>query len=464
MSDVAIVVLAAGKGTRMKSELPKVLHKIGSKTMLAEVLFTANKLNPKRLIVVVGYGADKVKATLPEDVIAVTQKEQLGTGHAMMQALPALDGFKGNVIILYGDVPLLSFQTVERLLKKHLATKAAGTVLTALVEDPTGYGRIVRKEEVFVKIVEHKDASTKEKQINEINSGVYCFSALALKKYLPLLTPQNKQGEYYLTDVLSLAQGDGEVIETFITEDSKEILGANNRLQLAELAHLRNKRKLTELMLSGVTIFDPNNTYIDNEVEIAPDTIIEPGTFIYGKCHIAANTVIGPYTTLIDTDVGSNVTIERSVVEKATIHSGAQIGPYAHIRPKTTVCEAAKVGNFVELKNSTIGKGSKAPHLTYLGDTKLGEKVNIGAGTITCNYDGCNKYHTEIGDNAFIGSNSSLVAPVNIGKNAITGAGSTITKDVPENALGIGRSKQINYDKWAIKRRGERRFSSKSES
>ena len=381
MSDVAIVVLAAGKGTRMKSELPKVLHKIGSKTMLEEVLFTANKLNPKRLVVVVGFGADKVKATLSEDVIAVTQKVQLGTGHAMMQALPALDGFEGNVMILYGDVPLLSFQTLKNLLKKHLETKAAVTVLTALVDDPTGYGRIIRDEGTFLKIVEQKDASAKEKQIKEINSGVYCFTSKALREYLPLLSPQNKQGEYYLTDVLSLAKSDGKVVETLITEDLEEILGANNRLQLAELANLRNKRKLTELMLGGVTIFDPNNTYIDNEVEIDPDTTIEPGTFIYGKCHVASNTVIGPYSTLIDTDVGSNVTIERSVIVKAIIHSGAQIGPFAHIRPETTVCEDAKVGNFVELKNSTIGKGSKASHLTYLGDTKLGENVNIGAGT-----------------------------------------------------------------------------------
>ncbi len=453
MSDVAIVVLAAGKGTRMKSELPKVLHKIGSKTMLEEVLFTANKLNPKRLVVVVGFGADKVKATLSEDVIAVTQKVQLGTGHAMMQALPALDGFEGNVMILYGDVPLLSFQTLKNLLKKHLETKAAVTVLTALVDDPTGYGRIIRDEGTFLKIVEQKDASAKEKQIKEINSGVYCFTSKALREYLPLLSPQNKQGEYYLTDVLSLAKSDGKVVETLITEDLEEILGANNRLQLAELANLRNKRKLTELMLGGVTIFDPNNTYIDNEVEIDPDTTIEPGTFIYGKCHVASNTVIGPYSTLIDTDVGSNVTIERSVIVKAIIHSGAQIGPFAHIRPETTVCEDAKVGNFVELKNSTIGKGSKASHLTYLGDTKLGENVNIGAGTITCNFDGCNKNQTEIGNNAFIGSNSSLVAPLTIGKNAFTGAGSTITKDIPENALGIGRAKQINYKDWANKKK-----------
>lgn len=453
MSDMAVVVLAAGKGTRMQSELPKVLHKIGSKTMLEEVLFTANKLNPKRLVVVVGFGADQVKAILQEDVIAVTQKQQLGTGHAMMQALPALDGFKGNVLVLYGDVPLLSFQTLGRILNKHLETKAAVTVLTALVDDPTGYGRIVRDGGAFLKIVEDKDASAKEKQIKEINSGVYCFSSEALRKYLPLLSPQNKQGEYYLTDVLSLAKSDGRVVETFITEDPKEILGANNRLQLAELANLRNKRKLIELMLSGVTIFDPNNTYIDNEVEIDPDTTIEPGTFIYGKCHIASNTVIGPYTTLIDTDVGSNVTIERSVVETAVIHNGAQIGPFANIRPKTTVGEDAKVGNFVELKNSTIGKGSKASHLTYLGDTKLGENVNIGAGTITCNFDGCNKNLTEIGDNAFIGSNSSLVAPLTIGKNAFTGAGSTITKDIPENTLGIGRSKQINYKDWANKKK-----------
>ena len=453
MSDVAIVVLAAGKGTRMKSELPKVLHKIGSKTMLEEVLFTANKLNPKRLVVVVGFGADKVKATLSEDVIAVTQKVQLGTGHAMMQALPALDGFEGNVMILYGDVPLLSFQTLKNLLKKHLETKAAVTVLTALVDDPTGYGRIIRDEGTFLKIVEQKDASAKEKQIKEINSGVYCFTSKALREYLPLLSPQNKQGEYYLTDVLSLAKSDGKVVETLITEDLEEILGANNRLQLAELANLRNKRKLTELMLGGVTIFDPNNTYIDNEVEIDPDTTIEPGTFIYGKCHVASNTVIGPYSTLIDTDVGSNVTIERSVIVKAIIHSGAQIGPFAHIRPETTVCEDAKVGNFVELKNSTIGKGSKASHLTYLGDTKLGENVNIGAGTITCNFDGCNKNQTEIGNNAFIGSNSSLVAPLTIGKNAFTGAGSTITKDVPENALGIGRAKQINYKDWVNKKK-----------
>lgn len=455
--NIAVVILAAGKGTRMKSNLPKVLHKIGGKSMLEEVLSTAEKLNPQRVIVVVGFGANHVKAILPEGVIAVEQVQQLGTGHAMMQAMPALEGFNGSVVTLYGDVPLLTLDTLNKLLDKHTQTDAAVTVLTALLEDPSGYGRIVRNGEIFDRIVEDKDASLEEKKIKEINSGVYCFSSDALEKYLPQLTPQNKQGEYYLTDILELAKKDNKVVETFITNDSAEILGANNRVQLAELAQLRNQRKLQKLMISGVTIFDPNNTYIDDDVEIEPDTIIQPGTFLYGNCRIGSGSIIGPYTTLVNVEVGSNVVIERSVVEEAKVQQGACVGPFSHIRPGSIVCQDAKIGNYVELKNSTVGKGSKASHLTYLGDTILGENVNIGAGTITCNYNGQEKFPTEIDDNAFIGSNSSLVAPVKIGKNAVTGAGSTITKDVPSNALAVGRGKQVNYKDWVLKKKIKRK-------
>jgi len=463
-NSIAAVVLAAGKGTRMKSHLPKVLHKIGGKSMLEEVLSTADKLNPERVVVVVGFGADKVRAILKEDIRSVEQKEQLGTGHAMMQAMPALEGFQGDVVTLYGDVPLLTASTLDELLVKHQSTQASVTVLTAEVDNPSGYGRIVRENGAFHKIVEDKDASEEIKKIKEINSGVYCFKIDTLRKYLPQLTPQNKQGEYYLTDVLELALKDGGLVETVITKETHEILGVNNRVQLAELTKLRNQRKLRELMISGVTIVDPSNTYIDNEVEIAPDTIIEPGTFIYGQCKIASGCIVGPYSTLKDTEVESDVIVERSVVEEAKICKDAHIGPFSHIRPGSVVGEMAKVGNFVEIKNSTLGKDSKTSHLTYLGDTTLGENVNIGGGTITCNFDGVNKHHTEIGDNAFIGSNSSLVAPVKIGSGAITGAGSTITKNVPDNALGIGRAPQTNHEDWANKKRSERSLDCKSEN
>lgn len=353
MSDkVAVVVLAAGKGTRMKSKLPKVLHKIGSRSMIEEVLATANKLNPEKVIVVVGYEAEKVKAILPENVTPVIQSSQLGTGHAMKQAIPELEGFHGHVVTLYGDVPLLTAETLKELLKKHKKSDAAVTVLTAKVDDPTGYGRVVRNgDSTFFKIVEHKDASQKERKINEINSGVYCFTSDALHDYLPQLTPQNKQGEYYLTDVLALACKDGKTVEIVVTNDPIEISGVNDRKQLADLFKVKNERKLNKLMRSGVTVIDPNNTYIDDDVEIGMDTTIEPGTILLGKCQIGSNVIIGPYTTVVESDVLDHATVERSVLEEVIVKSGAKIGPFLNIKKGSTSLESSDLDKVIEFKN-----------------------------------------------------------------------------------------------------------------
>jgi len=448
--NLATVILAAGKGTRMKSKLPKVLHKICGDTMISHVINAVAAAGVKKTIVVVGHGADRVTSEVAGRAQVALQEEQLGTAHALMQAAPYLSGFQGEILVLCGDTPLIEASTLLDLYHSHTEAGSDATVLTATVADPAGYGRVVRNDRGdLVKIVEQKDAAPEEKQIREINTGIYCFAAAGLFEALNRLAPNNAQGEYYLTDILEMYISEGRRVGAVRLDDPIEIMGINDRVQLAEAEKHMRGRILNELMLSGVTIIDPLSTFVDKQVRVGRDTVIYPFTFIEGDTIIGEDCVIGPNTRLINSVVGNGVSIQNSLVTESCMGDLCSIGPFAYLRPGTELARGVKVGNFSEIKKSTIGEGSKVPHLSYVGDATIGRNVNIGAGTITCNYDGHNKWPTRIGDGAFIGSNTNLVAPVNIGAGAVTGAGSTITKDVPAGALGVERAKQKNVLNWA---------------
>lgn len=454
MSQVASVILAAGKGTRMKSKLPKVLHQVCGEPMLAHVIRAANQASVGRNIVVIGHEADLVKEAVGNSVEYAYQLDQLGTGHAVMQTEPILKGFQGDILILCGDTPLITTETLNQIIQNHSNCGNAGTVLTAVIQDPAGYGRIVRDEAGQVEeIVEHKDASEDQLKINEINTGIYCFNGPKLFDCLKQITPANAQGEYYLTDVLAVLKRNGEKIGAVKVINPLETMGINNRIQLADAEKILRERILRSLMLEGVTIIDPPSTYISMDVTIGPDSVIYPGTIIEGKCRVGENCIIGPYTRLKDVELGNCVCVQNSIVLDSVIGDRGTIGPFAYIRPGTVLKEGVKVGDFVEIKKSIIGNGSKVPHLSYIGDCEVGEKVNIGAGTITCNYDGKNKYKTVIEDGAFVGSNSNLVAPVTVGKESIVGAGSTVTQDVPEGSLCVERSKQQIVNGWIARKK-----------
>jgi bifunctional UDP-N-acetylglucosamine pyrophosphorylase/glucosamine-1-phosphate N-acetyltransferase len=448
LGQCASIILAAGKGTRMKSRLSKVLHKVCGKPMLEHVIQAAREAGVKRNNIVIGHGAEEVKEEIGSGVEWIYQMEQLGTGHAVMQAEPLLADFQGSILILCGDTPLITAQTLTHLIDTHEKSGCAVTVLTALMDDPAGYGRIVRGGGRVQEIVEHKDASEEQLKINEINTGMYCFDSRKLFAGLKKTSPANAQGEYYLTDVLSVLRKSGEAIGAVTAADAGETMGINNRIQLAGAEKTMRENILKKLMMEGVTIIDPNTTYVDREVIIGVDSIIYPGTIIQGKCRLGENCQIGPYSRLKDVQTGSGVVIQNSVVLESETGNDVTIGPFAYIRPGTVMGNSVKVGDFVEIKKSVIGHGSKIPHLSYVGDAEIGEKVNIGAGTITCNYDGQKKSRTVIGDNSFIGSNTNLVAPVTVGSEAVIGAGSTITKNVPEGALCVERSKQEVYPNW----------------
>lgn len=453
MIQVSSIILAAGKGTRMKSRLPKVLHAVCGKPMLSHVLRAASDAGVQRNIVVIGHEAEMVREKIGSDVEWVEQPEQLGTGHAVMQAESSLVDFKGNVLILCGDTPLITAGTLTKLIQNHASAGNAATVLTAIMDDPAGYGRIVRDSSGDVQeITEHRDASTEQLQIREINTGIYCFDAAKLFSGLKQVTPANAQGEYYLTDVLAILKCEGQKIGATVIADPLETMGINNRVQLAEAEKIMRLRKLYGLMLDGVTIVDPANTYIDHDVIIGADSVVYPGTVIEGKCSFGSECEIGPYSRLKEVEVGQRVTIQNSIILESSVGDDANIGPYAYIRPGTVLKDSVKVGDFVEIKNSVVGKGSKVPHLSYVGDAEIGDKVNIGAGTITCNYDGSKKWKTIIGSNSFVGSNTNFVAPVEVGENAIIGAGSTVTKSVPDGALCVERSKQIVYPEWVARK------------
>ena len=454
MQETVAVILAAGKGTRMKSALPKVLHAVGGKSMLRHVMTAAEQAGAKRMLVVVGFGGDKVQAEIGAAAEFVLQAEQLGTGHAMMQVQPVLAGFSGTILLLCGDTPLLTGQALLDLVAAHQQSGAAATVLTAKPADATGYGRILRDESGQVLgIVEQKDATAEQKQIGEINTGIYCFEAAPLFAALAGLTCNNAQGEYYLTDVLAILAQAGQQVGAVEVADFQETLGINSRLQLAEAEKILRQRKLVELMDSGVTVMDPASTFVDASVSVGEDTVLYPFTWLEGETTIGRDCRIGPNSRISDSQLGDAVTLHFSYAHECKIAGGVSVGPYVHLRPDTELSAGVKVGNFVEIKNSRVGVGSKLPHLSYIGDTDIGSGVNIGSGTITVNYDGKKKHRTHIGDDAFIGCNTNLVAPVSVGAGAYIAAGSTITKDVPDGALGVGRARQSNIAGWAEKKK-----------
>ncbi|MEW8958339.1 MAG: bifunctional UDP-N-acetylglucosamine diphosphorylase/glucosamine-1-phosphate N-acetyltransferase GlmU [Moorella sp. (in: firmicutes)] len=444
MAAVVAVILAAGQGKRMHSRLPKVLHRIAGRSLVEHVMAAAGEAGVEENVIVIGHGAEEIKAALGAGQKYAFQERQLGTGHALAQARGAV-GNANDILVLCGDTPLIRGTTLKKLLHHHFVTGATATLLTARLANPQGYGRIVRDEEGRVKaIVEERDAAPEEKAIKEINTGIYCFKADFIWPALQQLKPDNDQGEYYLTDVVALAAARGLSIEAVTVEDEEEVLGVNDRVQLAEAAAILWRRINQAHMQAGVTIVDPATTYIDVTVTIEKDTIIYPGTFLEGNTIIGAGCFLGPGTTIRDSRVGEGSTISHAVVLESVIGPGCQVGPFAYLRPGTVLEAGVKVGDFVEIKASRVGRGSKVPHLTYLGDATVGKEVNIGAGTITCNYDGSQKWPTVIEDGAFIGSNTNLVAPVKVGAGAVVGAGSTITEDVPPGALALARERQVN--------------------
>ena len=454
MQEMVAVILAAGKGTRMKSALPKVLHAVGGRPMLRHVMTAAEQAGAKRTIVVVGFGGDQVQAKIGAAAEYVLQAEQLGTGHAMMQVQPVLAGFSGTILLLCGDTPLLTDKTLLALVAAHQQSGAAATVLTAMPADATGYGRILRNESGQVLgIVEQKDATPEQKKIGEINTGIYCFEAAPLFAALAGLTCNNAQKEYYLTDVLAILAQAGQQVGAVEVADFQETLGINSRLQLAEAEKILRQRKLVELMDSGVTVMDPASTFVDATVSVGEDTVLYPFTWLEGETTIGRDCRIGPNSRIADSQLGDAVTLHFSYAHECKIAEGVTVGPYVHLRPDTQLAAGVKVGNFVEIKNSLVGQGSKVPHLSYIGDTDIGSGVNIGSGTITVNYDGKKKHRTHIGDDAFIGCNTNLVAPVSVGAGAYIAAGSTITKDVPDGALGVGRARQSNIAGWVEKKK-----------
>jgi bifunctional UDP-N-acetylglucosamine pyrophosphorylase / glucosamine-1-phosphate N-acetyltransferase len=456
MAELHIVVLAAGKGTRMKSAIPKVLHPACGLPLIEHVLRSADALRPASTVVVVGHESDLVRARLTSrpSLSVVVQEPQLGTGHALLQAETAFAGRRGTVVVLAGDTPLLRPETLERLVRTHTTREAAATVLTASVADPTGYGRIVRQDGAITAIVEHRDASAAVREIREINSSIYAFDLEPLFAALHTIGSENAQGEYYLPDLVRIYRGRGLVVETVTLDDPTEILGVNSRSELALVSARLRDRKNDELMAAGVTIVDPVTTWIEPDVSIGADTVLHPGVSLQGRTTIGVRCQLQSSVRIVDSVLGDDVFVNSfCVITESRVGSGARIGPFAHIRPQSDIGEEAHVGNFVELKKTSLGRGSKANHLAYLGDAVIGEKVNIGAGTITCNYDGVVKNTTIIEDGAFIGSDSQLVAPVRIGQGAYVAAGSSITQDVPADALGIARSTQVNKEGWAVRRR-----------
>jgi len=457
----AVVVLAAGEGTRMKSaRTPKVLHELLGRTLLGHVVASARALDPEHLVVVVGHARDQVTAHLAEidpAATAVVQDPQNGTGHAVQVALAGLADLQGTVVVVLGDAPLLTEQTLGELVEGHVRSGAATTVLTAVVDDPTGYGRIVRDGAGgVVAIVEHKDADAQVRRLAEINSGVFAFDAARLREALGALTTDNAQGELYLTDVVALHRRAGHPVAGHVVADAVETMGINDRVQLSQARALLRDRIVERHQRAGVTVTDPASTWIDVQVAIEADAEVRPGCQLHGSTTVAAGAVIGPDTTLVDTAVATGASVLRSHCVGARIGERASVGPFTYLRPGAVLGIGSRAGAFVEIKASTVGAGSKVPHLSYVGDAVIGERSNIGAATVVVNYDGRDKHATRIGDDVRIGSDTMLVAPVTIGDGAYTAAGSVITQDVPAGALGVGRARQRTIEGWVARKRGSR--------
>ncbi|MBI5117736.1 bifunctional UDP-N-acetylglucosamine diphosphorylase/glucosamine-1-phosphate N-acetyltransferase GlmU [Candidatus Poribacteria bacterium] len=438
---VVCAILAAGQGTRMKSQTPKVLHKLCGKPMIDHIVQTTKKLEPARVYLIVGFREELVRQFFGDGVYYITQSQQLGTGHAVLQARDELFGYKGDVLVLYGDVPLVTEATLRSLLDRHRETCASATLVTTRVKNSSGFGRVVRNRSGrIVKIVEEKDATPAQRRIREINPGMYCFEAPSLLDALTEVGASNKQQEYYLTDVIEVLVKKGKKVETITTADEIEILQVNTRKHLAQVNRIMHERVLERLMNDGVTIIDPKTTFVSETVKVEQDVTIYPFTYIEGYTHVGAGTIIGPQTYITDSVIGSNVVIVMSYISSSIIRDNSRVGPYSHLRPEAIVGENVHIGNFVEVKKSVIDDNSKVNHLSYIGDAKIGKNVNIGAGTITANYDGVKKSETVIEDGASIGSGTVLIAPVRVGKKAVTGAGTIVPKshDIPPNAVFAG--------------------------
>jgi len=448
MSSVA-VILAAGNGTRMKSKHPKVLHPVLGEPMVLHVVKALKDAGVDHMIAVVGYAASKVEQVFQGQADFVYQERQLGTGHALLQALPKLAEYgEGECLVVCGDTPLLTGETLQQLQREHHEHQAKATILTAMMDDPTGYGRIVKEEGRVVSIIEEKDAPPEVRCLKEVNTGAYCFDIQWLKQGLNQLKPANAQGEYYLTDVISYLVSENQPVATWTIQDPFEAMGVNNRVQLAEAQARLKRQVLRRHMLNGVTMTDPASTFIGPWVEIAQDVVLEPGVILEGETFIDEDSVIGPWSRITNCRIGRGTRVSQSILNDCIIGPECQIGPFTFMRPGCILEDHVKIGGFVEIKKSHVDQGAKIPHLSYVGDSQVGKKVNIGAGTITCNYDGKNKYPTTFGDHCFIGSNTNLVAPVTIGEGAYVGAGSTITMDVPPAALAVARGRQRNIENW----------------
>jgi bifunctional UDP-N-acetylglucosamine pyrophosphorylase/glucosamine-1-phosphate N-acetyltransferase len=447
---IVVAILAAGRGTRMKSTLPKVLHPLGGKTLIERVIDTSKSLSPSRQIVIVGYQAPEVKASMESipNIEFVEQAEQLGTGHAIQQLLPHLQNYTGDLLVLSGDVPLLRTQTLEQLLQTHQQHQNAATILTAKLSEPKGYGRVFcNSDNIVQKIVEDKDCTPEQKQNCRINAGIYCFRWQDLAKVLPHLQTDNAQKEYYLPDVVSQMQP----VMAVDVEDYQEILGINDRLQLATAYEILQTRVKEKWMAAGVTLIDPASVTIDETVQLQPDIVIEPQTHVRGNTSIKTGSRVGPGSLIENSQLGENVTVQYSVVTDSIVQPGTRVGPYAHLRGHVEVGANCRIGNFVELKNTKLGDRTNVAHLSYLGDTTAGNRVNIGAGTITANYDGVKKHATIIGNHTSTGSNSVLIAPLTLGNNVYVAAGSTIAEDVPDDCLVIARPRQVVKPDWRKK-------------
>lgn len=454
--EIAAVVLAAGEGARMRSDLPKVLHRISGRPMVAYVVDAVREAGIRRALVVVSKQPKEMTAWLSGAEVVV-QKEQLGTAHALLKAEPHLRDFKGTVLVLCGDTPLISPETLKAMARHHRKTGAAATILTTVMQNPTGYGRVLRTADSVERIVEERDASPPERKIKEINTGTYCFDKEKLFSSLPKIQRENRQKEFYLTDVIEILRASGHKISSYQASEEAEVMGVNTRKELAEAERIMRLRIIEKWMARGVTFIDPNSTFVGGEVRIGRDTTIYPYTFLEGKTTVGNGCTVGPSVRLVDSRVGNEVEIQYAVVRDSVIEDGASLGPFCSLRGGTRIKKGCKVGSFVEIKKSEIGEGSKVPHLSYVGDTLIGKNVNVGAGAVTCNYDGVKKNRTVIEDDVFVGSDTMLVAPVRVGKGAVTGAGSVITKNVPAYSLGLERSEQKNIEGWAKKKQDRKK-------